>query len=115
MKYLIAFLAFLQFGCSQQKSNPFSAKKSTIERTHITFEVGDIDNNGKKDKATVAFNFDYATQQVVCKRKFCPIIIQFDNKIPSLEIDNSRSVYVEKIDDINNDNATEILVFSLTK
>ena len=49
-----------------------------------------------------------------CKNNFCSIIVRFSNKIPSLEITNTRSVYVEKTNDVTKDGANEILVFSLT-
>lgn len=111
LSYLIIILSITS--CSNNKST-ISKEKNKIEHIHRTFEVGDLNNNSKKDIATIDYNFDNDGDILVCNRKICLIEIKFGANIPILGIDNSKGIFIEKTSDLNNDGANEILIFSRT-
>lgn len=113
VKSLFLLCVFFLVSCSNKKLTPVGAPKS-IQHIYKTFDIGDVNNDGKNERATVNYNFDFTNQEVNCYAKSCPITIQFGDRIPSIEIDYAQSIYVEKADDLNNDGANEILIFSLT-
>lgn len=111
---VVALLLFLSVSCSKMPVRSTISGNNNLHRIKKTFKVGDVNNNGKKDIATVDYIYDFTNDQVSCNDKSCLIAILFDGKIPPLEIENTRSIYVEKTFDINDDGANEILIFSLT-
>lgn len=111
LSYLIIILSITS--CSNNKST-ISVEKNKIEHIHRTFEVGDIDNNSKKDIATIDYNFDNDNDILVCNRKTCLIEIKFGSNIPILKIDNSKGIFIKKTSDLNNDGANEIIIFART-
>jgi hypothetical protein len=104
-------LCLLAFGCEnsfkKESKKPFD-ERNQIE--NIKFFVGDIDNNQINDTAFVVLkpkvigNVDANDN----------VLIKFSKDVPEISFDNSLGVYIKSIEDLNNDGANEILVFSRT-
>jgi hypothetical protein len=90
-------------------------KQSRIENVRDAYFVGDIDKDKKTDSAIVQYDLTIVGENTIeneCANKSCDMIIRFGNSIPELVISLSIGVYIEKLEDLNNDGCNEILVFS---
>ncbi|HMK06826.1 MAG TPA: hypothetical protein VK476_04800 [Flavobacterium sp.] len=123
MKNAFLLLACCLMSCRQQvvkKTDPASvtetpeARDTTAHHISKKYPVGDINNDKKADTATVSYDFNFDTQEVVCPTPDCPIKITFGPNIPGIDIDLSLGVFVRMAPDLNNDKADDILLFSRT-
>ena len=90
--------------------------KNIFEYVRDTFLIGEINNDKKLDTAFLHYDLKIqvdTVQENYCANPACNITILFSNKIPSLVINNSIGVVVKKLEDLNNDNANEIMVCSM--
>lgn len=124
MKYILVLLSCVLLSCQQSArkiavtsvvNTTMDIKNdSAIHHIEEKYDLGDIDYNGIKDTATVSFDFDFDTNEVVCEKKVCAININFGAGIPDLDIAHTLGVFVKPAPDVNNDQADDILVFSRT-
>lgn len=84
-----------------------------IEHIREKYFAGDADKDGKADTATVIFDRN-SQDEVVCEQVNCYIEINFGKNIPAIKIDQSLGVFVQKVEDLNQDKANEIVIFSRT-
>ena len=85
-----------------------------IEHIARKYEVGDVDNDQKKDTAYVRFDRNTKTDEIVCGDVYCPITITFNSGIPGIKIDQALGITICTTSDVNQDGANEIIVFSRT-
>ncbi len=116
-RFLILLL--LIFGCESKnkKSIPKKAKtQNSVERKieieSKKFFVGDIDNDKINDTAFISLKRNIETNEIECGEKNCYINIKFSKNIPEISFDQSLGVFISKTEDLNNDNANEIIIFS---
>ena len=119
----IRFLIFLLFIFScQGELQESNSKSSKIEKSVylkiITesrkFFVGDFDNDRFNDTAFVSYKWNIKTNEIECEKNNCDISIEFRKNIPKLSFSRSKGIFVSKTEDVNNDMANEIIVFSRT-
>jgi hypothetical protein len=92
-----------------------SIDNQNIEHVRDTFLIGDINNDKKQDTAFMLYDLIIrkdSMQENYCANKECNMIIKFANNIPELEIRQSIGIYIKKINDLNNDKANEMMIFS---
>ncbi|UPT69999.1 MAG: hypothetical protein M0D53_12770 [Flavobacterium sp. JAD_PAG50586_2] len=123
MKTIFLLLACCLISCQQQSNkksvtpdvpNPETPSDTKIQYVSEKYPVGDINHDNVKDTATVSFDFNYNTQEVICPTPNCAININFSLGIPDLDIDQSLGIFVKPAPDLNNDNGNDILLFSRT-
>lgn len=119
MKHLIYILIIFFFSCQSRNSDNKMTKQSidnqNIEHVRDTFLIGDINNDKKQDTAFMLYDLIIrkdSMQENYCANKECNMIIKFANNIPELEIRQSIGIYIKKINDLNNDKANEMMIFS---
>ncbi|MES2543596.1 MAG: hypothetical protein V4548_01830 [Bacteroidota bacterium] len=78
------------------------------------FFVGDINNDKIKDTAFITLKRNIETDEIECGEKNCYITIKFAENIPEISFDQSLGASVMKTEDLNNDKANEIIIFSRT-
>jgi hypothetical protein len=89
--------------------------KNVIEHVRIPYYVGDINNDNQADTAYVIYDRSIRADSTIdkeCVNKNCEVTIRFNDKIPDLVIDQSLGIYIQKSEDLNNDKANEIILFS---
>ncbi len=89
--------------------------KNVIEHVRTPYFVGDINNDNKADSAYVIYERSVkadSTIEIECVNKNCEVTIKFTGNIPDLVIDQSLGIYIQKTEDLNNDKANEIILFS---
>ncbi|HEY9049179.1 MAG TPA: hypothetical protein VIN08_24930 [Ohtaekwangia sp.] len=89
--------------------------QNIIEHIHEPYYVGDINNDKSVDTAYVIYDRSVRADGTIekeCANTNCEVKIKFTGNIPDLIIDHSLSVYLEKADDMNHDQANEIILFS---
>ena len=111
IRYLILILIF--FSCQTKTEKPIS-KNSKIEIENRKFFIGDINNDEINDTAFVNYKWNLETNEIECGKNNCDINIEFTENIPKITIAQSLGIVVAKIEDLNNDNANEIIIFSRT-
>jgi len=92
-----------------------NSDKNIIEHVRRPYFVGDINNDKQADTAYVIYDRSVRTDSTIekeCVNKNCEVIIKFNSKIPDLIIDQSLGIYIQKTEDLNNDKANEIILFS---
>ena len=119
MKQLFCILFIFFLSCQNRNSDIIMTKQSfdnqKIEHVRDTFLIGDINNDKKQDTGFISYDLIIrkdSMQENFCANKEYNMIIKFANNIPELEINQSIGIYIEKINDLNNDNANEIMIFS---
>ena len=119
MKLQFLILLLVVFGCeTKQKKN--SSKKAEekvqpkIEIENQKFFVGDINNDKVNDTAFINLKRNSETGEIECGEKNCYINIEFKSNISKISFDQSLGVFISKTEDLNNDQANEILIFSRT-
>lgn len=88
---------------------------NVIEHLRVPYFVGDINNDNKVDSAYVIYDRIVRTDSTIekeCVNKNCEVTIKFTGNIPDLIIDQSLGIYIQKTEDLNNDKANEIILFS---
>ncbi|MEN2402325.1 hypothetical protein GKZ90_0021225 [Flavobacterium sp. MC2016-06] len=121
-KKLISLIILLSFFSCQTKTEKENSNKTSITKSirpkfeieHKKFFVGDINNDKINDTAFVNFKWNLKTDEIECDEKICDLNIEFKNNIPPIIINESLGVFITKIQDLNHDNANEILIFSRT-
>lgn len=89
--------------------------KNVIEHVRIPYFVGDINNDNNADSAYVIYDRSVRADSTIekeCVSKNCEVTIKFTGNIPDLVIDQSLGIYIQKTEDLNNDKANEIILFS---
>jgi hypothetical protein len=115
IRFLILLLLIL--GCEPRNKKNISTKNSVKEKSVIEnekFFVGDINNDKINDTAFISLKRNIETNEIECGEKNCYINIKFSKNIPEISFDQSLGVFISKTEDLNNDNANEILIFSRT-
>lgn len=121
MKIRYLLLLLVGYSC-QTTTNKNSANHSQTEKsvqTEIVTEnrkyyIGDINNDNVNDTAFVNFKWNLKTNAIECGKNNCDITIVFKKNIPKISFSQSLGIVVAKSEDVNHDNANEILVFSRT-
>lgn len=85
-----------------------------IETENRKYFVGDFDNDKVNDTAFVNYKWNIETNEIECGKNNCDINIEFKKNIPKISFAQSLGIVVAKTEDVNNDNANEIIVFSRT-
>jgi hypothetical protein len=83
-----------------------------VEHYYKEYPVGDLDNNKVQDTAIIVYDMFYDPEE--CVDPLCKVEIRFTGTIPSFTMNMSMGVYAVKTEDINNDGANELLLFSRT-
>lgn len=126
MKYtMFLFAIFLFFACGQKKNDgthvPEAHQDSsdtlhnTIAHVYRTYYVGDINADKHADTAYVIYDQIVRADGTIekdCANRNCEVSIKFSGTIPDLNIDQSLSIYMQKTEDLNNDNGNEIVLYS---
>lgn len=119
----IRFLIFLliAFGCDTKTKKSISKSseiKKTIQKKIETenrkFFIGDVDNDKVNDTAFVNYKWNIETNEIECGKNNCDINIEFKKNIPKISFVHSLGIVVSKTEDVNNDKANEIIIFSRT-
>ncbi len=119
----IRFLIFLLvvYGCEtitkksvSKNSEIEKPAQKKIETENRKFFVGDFDNDKVNDTAFVNYKWNIDTDEIECGNYNCDINIEFKKTIPKISFSQSLGIVVAKTEDVNNDNANEIIVFSRT-
>lgn len=99
----LSFLTFLilVFSCKTESKNSISKKHIDNNETEKEFFVGDIDNDKIDDTAFVSIKENFEMR------------IRFSKNIPEIKFESLGCVIL-KVDDLNFDKASEILIFSRT-
>lgn len=117
------FLIFLLvvYGCEIKTKESVSKNaeiekpaQKKIETENRKFFVGDFDNDKFNDTAFVNYKWNVETNEIECGKNDCDINIEFKKNIPKISFARSLGIVVAKTEDVNNDNANEIIVFSRT-
>lgn len=117
------FLIFLLVVCGcETKTKKSISKNSDIEKPaqkkiqteNRKFFVGDFDNDKVNDTAFVNYKWNIDTNEIECGKNNCNINIEFKKNLPKISFSQSLGIVVAKTEDVNNDNANEIIVFSRT-
>jgi hypothetical protein len=119
MKIRFLILLLVVYGCETKKSNSENSEieKSVhkkIETESRKFFVGDFNNDKVNDTAFVNYKWNIVTNEIECEKKNCDINIEFKKNIPKISFAQSLGIVVAKTEDVNNDYANEIIVFSRT-
>lgn len=85
-----------------------------IETENRKYFVGDFDNDKVNDTAFVNYKWNLETNEIECEKNNCDINIEFNKNIPNISFSQSLGIVVAKTEDVNNDNANEIIIFSRT-
>lgn len=91
------------------------SEKNIIEHVRTPYFVGDINNDRKTDTAYVIYDRSIRANGTIekeCVNKNCEVTIKFNSEIPDLVIEQSLGIYIQKTEDLNDDNANEIILFS---
>ncbi|MTH14140.1 hypothetical protein [Flavobacterium sp. LC2016-01] len=94
-----------------------SSKKKALKRQieNRKFFVGDVDNDEVSDTAFVSYKWNNETNEIECGEKICHATIKFKKNIPTISMEQRLAgLTVMKTEDVNQDNANEILIFSRT-
>ena len=86
-----------------------------IEQVNRRYFIGDVNNDKIADTAFVDYNQSINAEGTIekeCVNKNCEVTIRFNHNVPDLVIDQSLGIYIKKVEDLNNDNANEIILFS---
>jgi len=92
-----------------------NSDKNVIEHVRTPYFLGDINNDNQADTAYVIYDRSIRADSTIekeCVNKNCEVTIKFNDKIPDLVIDQSLGIYIQKTEDLNNDKANEIILFS---
>jgi hypothetical protein len=121
MKIIFLILVLVTYGCETKTKNRISKNskiekpvQKKIETENRKFFVGDFDNDKINDTAYVNYKWNIETNEIECGKNNCDINIEFKKNIPKISFAQSLGIVVVKTEDVNNDNANEILVFSRT-
>lgn len=108
MKIVYFLLASLVFGCKTKLENNVSVS-NVIETEGVNdeihyrkFLIGDVNNDKIQDTSSVIFKTE---------NEYKDVVIQFSGGIPFINFGPSLGIFIKGTDDVNNDNANEILVF----
>lgn len=85
-------------------------KKTKTENTK--FFIGDVNNDKINDTAFISLRRNLETNEIECSEKNCSINVTFSKYIPEISIDQSLGLVIIKTEDLNNDKANEIIIFS---
>jgi hypothetical protein len=126
----LIYLTILLSACGHEKTSENSVLKSNqvkadslaiqsdknvIEHVRVPYFVGDINNDNKVDSAYVIYDRSVRADSTIekeCVNKNCEVTLKFTGNIPDLIIDQSLGIYIQKTEDLNNDKANEIVLFS---
>jgi hypothetical protein len=86
----------------------------TTETENKKFFIGDVNNDKINDTAFISLKRNLETNEIECGGKNCIINVTFSANIPEISFDESLGVVIMKTEDLNNDQANEIIVFSRT-
>jgi hypothetical protein len=121
MKIRFLILLLVAYGCETKTKKSISKNteidksvQKKIETENRKFFVGDFDNDKVNDTAFVNYKWNIETNEIVCGKNNCEINIEFKKNIPKISLTQSLGIVVAKTQDVNNDNANEIIVFSRT-
>jgi hypothetical protein len=121
MKIRFLILLLVVYGC-ETKTKKSISKNSEIEKPILNkieienrkFFVGDFDNDKVNDTAFVNYKWNIETNEIECGKNNCDINIEFKKNIPKISFAQSLGIFVTKTEDVNHDNANEIIIFSRT-
>ena len=121
MKIRFFILLLIIFGCETKNKKSVSEKIETkkltsqkIEIENNKYFVGDINKDKVNDTAFINVKRNIGTNEIECGNKNCFINIKFSKNIPEISFEQSLGVFVAKTEDLNKDNANEIITFSRT-
>lgn len=95
----------------KEKNQNSKQQKEPIESE--IFLVGDLTNNQITDTAFVFSKYNKANE-FEKEETWQVVTIEFSGNISPLTIENSLGVFISKTEDLNQDNANELLLFSRT-
>ncbi|MCC9061887.1 hypothetical protein [Flavobacterium piscisymbiosum] len=121
IKIRFLILLLVVYSC-QTKETKSTSKKPELEKSNVdeieihkrSFFVGDLDSDKINDTAFVNYKWNAKTNEIECGKYNCDIDIEFKRNIPKISFAQSLGVFVAKTQDVNNDNANEIIIFSRT-
>lgn len=102
-------------GCLIIPERLSNARGNLIEHVCVPYFVGDINEDKQGDTAYVVYDRSLKADSAIekeCLNKNCEITIKFNRPIPDLVIGQSLGIYVQKAEDLNNDKANELILFS---
>lgn len=127
-RLLTILVAIVAFGCQQpqneitinEKAQDSTLKQtnhvqSRIEHFQTPYFIGDVNNDKQTDTAIVIYDRfvrQDGTIEKACVNNKCEVTITFDSDIPHLTISNALSVSILKTEDLDNDQANEIILFT---
>lgn len=121
MKIRILILLLIYVSCqTKTKENVFKTTQtkeyanSKIVTVKDKFFAGDVNNDKINDTAFVSLKRNTETNEIECGEKICSINVTFSKNIPEISFDQSLGVFIMKTEDLNNDKANEIIIFSRT-
>lgn len=111
MKKIIIFLFLFQFSFGQVDPEvTFVDYKDSIVETK-KFYIGDVNNDKIKDYAITVVSRDKEINEVIRNT----IDVKFSNNNETIGFYTSRGIFIKKIEDLNNDGANEIIIFSMAE
>jgi hypothetical protein len=123
-RHLIICLATLLTACGQKDSSKniiatgtTATSDKTVEHVANPYFIGDISGDKIADTAFVIYDRLIRADSTIekdCVNKDCEVTIKFTSNIPELIIPQSPGLAIEKIEDLNNDNSNELILFSQT-
>lgn len=121
MKTPFLILLLILLGCEtkvpkkvSKKSNAKETVRGKIEVENRKYFIGDVNNDQVNDTAFINFKWNTETNEIECGKNNCLVDIVFNDNIPKISYDQSLGIVVTKTEDLNRDNANEIIIFSRT-
>lgn len=119
MKISSLVLILICFSCNTKMKKDVSRTTETKaylkgQTENKKFFIGDVNNDKINDTAFIALKRDFETGEIECGGKNCAIKITYSQPIPELNFDESSGLVIMKTEDLNNDKANEIIIFSRT-
>lgn len=119
MKIILLFMSIIFFGCQTNRnkdSEEFTqeiVKQKILSESYI-FNIGDINKDKINDTAFISFDRNNVTNDILNSKENNVVTIKFSENIPEIIIERSLGIYIKKMEDINDDLANEIIIFSRT-
>lgn len=117
MKLNIYFILLILISCKERYNIVINDNEQLIPKIKAenrNFIIGDINNDKVSDTAYINYSVNTETNDIECEEIDCSISVKFKNNIPDLKFYDSKGIVIKNTEDLDNDNANEIIVFSKT-